>query len=157
MFPLDEFPSPQELWARHCKTHGLSEEQAEETKTPYYYDYENFSPRYYQRIAINRVIEAVAKGQQRILLVMATGTGKTYTAFQIVWRLRQAGLKKKVLYLADRNVLLDQTRSGDFKPLLDVSTKVQHRELDSAYEIFFSSYQQLVDEDKDDPNTPSAL
>lgn len=154
MFPLDEFPSPQELWARHCKTHGLSEEQAEETKTPYYYDYENFSPRYYQRIAINRVIEAVAKGQQRILLVMATGTGKTYTAFQIVWRLRQAGLKKKVLYLADRNVLLDQTRSGDFKPLLDVSTKVQHRELDSAYEIFFSSYQQLVDEDKDDPNTP---
>lgn len=153
-FPLDEFPSPQELWARHCKTHGLTEEQAEETKTPYYYDYENFSPRYYQRIAINRVIEAVAKGQQRILLVMATGTGKTYTAFQIVWRLRQAGLKKKVLYLADRNVLLDQTRSGDFKPLLDVSTKVQHRELDSAYEIFFSSYQQLVDEDKDDPNAP---
>lgn len=150
--PLDQFPSPEELWKRHCMAHGLSEKQAEDIQTPYYYDYESITPRYYQRIAINRVVEAVAKGQDRILLVMATGTGKTYTAFQIVWRLREAGLKKKVLYLADRNVLLDQTISGDFKPLSDVTTKVKGRKLDSAYEVFFSSYQQLVDEDKLDPD-----
>ena len=105
--PLDEFPSPDDLWKRHCAAHGLTKEQAEEIQTPYYYDYDSIIPRYYQRIAINRVVEAVTKGQNRILLVMATGTGKTYTAFQIVWRLRRAGLKKKVLYLADRNVLLD--------------------------------------------------
>lgn len=152
--PLDEFPSPNDLWNRHCVAHGLTEEQAEEVNTPYYYSYESITPRYYQRIAINRVMEAVAKGQKRMLLVMATGTGKTYTAFQIVWRLREAGLMKKVLYLADRNVLLDQTISGDFKPLNSVTTKVQGKNLDSAYEVFFSSYQQLVDEDKDDPNAP---
>lgn len=151
---LDEFPSPDDLWSRHCAAHGLTVEQAEEIKTPYYYDYDSITPRYYQRIAINRVVEAVAKGQDRILLVMATGTGKTYTAFQIVWRLRKAGLKKKVLYLADRNVLLDQTISGDFKPLNSVTTKVQGKKLDSAYEVFFSSYQQLVDEDKQDPDAP---
>ena len=152
--PLDQFPTPEDLWKRHCIAHDLTEEQAEEVQTPYYYDYESITPRYYQRIAINRVVEAVAKGQDRILLVMATGTGKTYTAFQIVWRLRKAGLKKKVLYLADRNVLLDQTISGDFKPLNNVTTKVKGRKLDSAYEVFFSSYQQLVDEDKLDPDAP---
>lgn len=152
--PIDEFPSPDELWSRHCKAHGLTNEQAEKVSEPYYYSYESITPRYYQRIAINRVIEAVAKGQKRMLLVMATGTGKTYTAFQIVWRLRKAGLISKVLYLADRNVLLDQTISGDFKPLNNVTTKVQGKNLDSAYEVFFSSYQQLVDEDKDDPNVP---
>lgn len=152
--PLDEFPSPDDLWNRHCVAHGLTEEQAEEVNTPYYYSHESIAPRYYQRIAINRVMEAVAKGQKRMLLVMATGTGKTYTAFQIVWRLREAGLMKKVLYLADRNILLDQTISGDFKPLNSVTTKVQGKNLDSAYEVFFSSYQQLVDEDKDDPNAP---
>lgn len=152
--PLNEFPSPDDLWKRHCIAHGLTEEQAEEVNTPYYYSYESITPRYYQRIAINRVMEAVAKGQKRMLLVMATGTGKTYTAFQIVWRLREEGLTKKVLYLADRNVLLDQTISGDFKPLNSVTTKVQGKNLDSAYEVFFSSYQQLVDEDKDDPNAP---
>jgi type I restriction enzyme R subunit len=152
--PLDEFPSPDDLWNRHCAAHGLTVEQAEETKTPYYYDYDSITPRYYQRIAINRVVEAVAKGRERILLVMATGTGKTYTAFQIVWRLRRARLKKKILYLADRNVLLDQTISGDFKPLNSVTTKVQGKKLDSAYEVFFSSYQQLVDEDKQDPDAP---
>lgn len=149
---LDKFPSPDELWNRHCGAHGLTSEQAQKTSEPYYYSYESITPRYYQRIAINRVIEAVTKGQKRMLLVMATGTGKTYTAFQIVWRLRKAGLISKVLYLADRNVLLDQTISGDFKPLNSVTTKVQGKNLDSAYEVFFSSYQQLVDEDKDDPN-----
>lgn len=152
--PLDEFPSPEELWNRHCIAHGLTSEQAKKVAEPYYYSYESITPRYYQRIAINRVMEAVAKGQKRMLLVMATGTGKTYTAFQIVWRLREAGLIKKVLYLADRNVLLDQTISGDFKPLNNVTTKVQDRNLDSAYEVFFSSYQQLVDEEKEGQNTP---
>lgn len=152
--PLDEFPSPNDLWSRHCSAHGLTNEQAEKVREPYYFSYESITPRYYQRIAINRVIEAVAKGQKRMLLVMATGTGKTYTAFQIVWRLRKSGLISKVLYLADRNVLLDQTISGDFKPLNSVTTKVQGKNLDSAYEVFFSSYQQLVNEDKDDPNAP---
>lgn len=151
---LDKFPSPDELWNRHCGAHGLTSEQAQKTSEPYYYSYESITPRYYQRIAINRVIEAVTKGQKRMLLVMATGTGKTYTAFQIVWRLRKAGLIGKVLYLADRNVLLDQTISGDFKPLNSVTTKVQGKNLDSAYEVFFSSYQQLVNEEKDDPNAP---
>lgn len=147
--PLDQFPSPEELWKRHCQAHGLGKKEAEEVTTPYYYDYESITPRYYQRIAINKVVEAVSKGQDRILLVMATGTGKTYTAFQIVWRLREAGLKKKVLYLADRNILLDQTISGDFKPLNSVTTKVKNRKLDSAYEVFFSSYQQLVNDDEE--------
>lgn len=152
--PLNEFPTPEDLWKRHCEAHGLTERQAEDANTPYYYDHESITPRYYQRIAINRVVEAVSKGQQRMLLVMATGTGKTYTAFQIVWRLRKAGLVRKVLYLADRNVLLDQTISGDFKPLNNITTKVQDKILDSAYEVFFSSYQQLVDEDKNDPTAP---
>ncbi len=149
--PLNEFPSPEELWERHKVAHGLSEKEAEETATPYHYNHDSITPRYYQRIAINRVVEAVAKGEDRILLVMATGTGKTYTAFQIVWRLREAGLKKKVLYLADRNVLLDQTISGDFKPLNAVTTKVKQRKLDSAYEVFFSSYQQLVNDADEGP------
>lgn len=149
--PLNEFPSPEELWERHKVAHGLSEKEAEETATPYHYNHDSITPRYYQRIAINRVVEAVAKGEDRILLVMATGTGKTYTAFQIVWRLREAGLKKKVLYLADRNVLLDQTISGDFKPLNAVTTKVKQRKLDSAYEVFFSSYQQLVNDADEEP------
>ena len=152
--PLEEFPSPKDLWRRHCSARGLTAAQAEKIVEPYYYSYESITPRYYQRIAINRVMEAVAKGQRRMLLVMATGTGKTYTAFQIVWRLREADLARKVLYLADRNVLLDQTISGDFKPLNNVTTKVKGKNLDSAYEVFFSSYQQLVDEDKDDPDAP---
>jgi type I restriction enzyme R subunit len=151
--PLDEFPSPDELWARHCKVHDLTEEQAEETTTPYHFGYDSISPRYYQRIAINRVVEAVTRGENRLLLVMATGTGKTYTAFQIVWRLRELGLKR-VLYLADRNILLDQTISGDFKPLNEVITKVQGKKLDSAYEVFFSTYQQLVDEEDGNAQQP---
>lgn len=152
VLPLDGFPSPGELWRRHCVIHGLEQEAANEVQAPYYYDYESITPRYYQRIAINRTVEAIAKGQQRLLLVMATGTGKTYTAFQIVWRLREAGLKRKVLYLADRNVLLDQTITGDFKPLNKVITKVQSKKLDSAYEVFFSSYQQLIEDDENNPN-----
>lgn len=145
---MDEFPTPEELWARYRESRGIGTERAEEVVTsPYYYEHGGNSPRYYQRNAVNRTIEAVAKGQDRILLVMATGTGKTYTAFQIVHRLREAGLAKKVLYLADRNILVDQTIDGDFKPLRKVVTKVEHRKLDPAYEVYFALYQQLVGTD----------
>lgn len=145
---MDEFPTPEELWERYRKSRGIETERAEEVVTsPYYYEHGGNSPRYYQRNAVNRTIEAVAKGLDRILLVMATGTGKTYTAFQIVHRLREAGLAKKVLYLADRNILVDQTIDGDFKPLRKVVTKVEHRKLDPAYEVYFALYQQLVGTD----------
>lgn len=145
---IDEFPTPEELWERYRESRGIKTERAEEVVTsPYYYEHGGNSPRYYQRNAVNRTIEAVAKGQDRILLVMATGTGKTYTAFQIVHRLREAGLAKKVLYLADRNILVDQTIDGDFKPLRKVVTKVEHRKLDPAYEVYFALYQQLVGTD----------
>ena len=145
---MDEFPAPEELWERYRESRGIETERAEEVVTsPYYYEHGGNSPRYYQRNAVNRTIEAVAKGLDRILLVMATGTGKTYTAFQIVHRLREAGLAKKVLYLADRNILVDQTIDGDFKPLRKVVTKVEHRKLDPAYEVYFALYQQLVGTD----------
>lgn len=145
---MDEFPTPEELWERYRELRGIETERAEEVVTsPYYYEHGGNSPRYYQRNAVNRTIEAVAKGLDRILLVMATGTGKTYTAFQIVHRLREAGLAKKVLYLADRNILVDQTIDGDFKPLRKVVTKVEHRKLDPAYEVYFALYQQLVGTD----------
>lgn len=145
---MDEFPTPEELWERYRESRGIETERAEEVVTsPYYYEHGGNSPRYYQRNAVNRTIEAVAKGLDRILLVMATGTGKTYTAFQIVHRLREAGLAKKVLYLADRNILVDQTIDGDFKPLRKVVTKVEHRKLDPAYEVYFALYQQLVGTD----------
>ena len=145
---MDEFPSPEELWARFCASKGIETQKAEEIITaPYYYEHGGNSPRYYQRNAVNRTVEAVASGKDRILLVMATGTGKTYTAFQIVHRLREAGMARKVLYLADRNILVDQTIDGDFKPLRKVITKVEHRKLDPAYEIYFALYQQLVGTD----------
>lgn len=144
---MDEFPSPESLWQRYCAQKGFEDNAQEVVKAPFYTEYNGARPRYYQRIAINRTVEAVTKGQDRILLVMATGTGKTFTAFQIVHRLREAGLARKVLYLADRNVLVDQTITGDFKPLEKVTTKVTGRKLDSAYEVYFSLYQQLVGED----------
>lgn len=145
---MNEFPTPDELWKRYRESRGLSTEKAEGiVSSPYYYEHGGNSPRYYQRNAVNRTVEAVAKGRDRLLLVMATGTGKTYTAFQIVHRLREAGLARKVLYLADRNILVDQTINGDFKPLRKVITKVEHRKLDPAYEIYFALYQQLVGTD----------
>lgn len=144
---MEDFPGPDELWARWLAYKGIANEAAESTvSTPYHYGQGGMSPRYYQRIAVNRTIEAAASGQRRILLVMATGTGKTYTAFQIVHRLRSAGAVRKVLYLADRNILVDQTIDGDFKPLKKVTTKVEGRRLDPAFEIYFSLYQQLVGE-----------
>ena len=145
---MDQFPTPDELWKRYRESKGLSTEKAEGiVSSPFYYERGGNSPRYYQRNAVNRTVEAIAKGQDRLLLVMATGTGKTYTAFQIVHRLREAGLARKVLYLADRNILVDQTIDGDFKPLRKVITKVEHRKLDPAYEIYFALYQQLVGTD----------
>ena len=144
---MDEFPSPVALWARYSKAKGLEHPYSQEIVTaPYYREHGANRPRYYQCIAINRTLEAIAQGKSRILLVMATGTGKTFTAFQIVHRLRQTTAVRKVLYLADRNILVDQTIDGDFKPLKKVTTKVVGRKLDSAYEVYFSLYQQLVGE-----------
>lgn len=146
-FSMDEFPTPMELWDRYSRFKKLEHPYSQEILTaPYYQEYGGSRPRYYQCIAINRTLEAIAKGKDRILLVMATGTGKTFTAFQIVHRLRQTSAVRKVLYLADRNILVDQTIDGDFKPLKRVTTKVTGRKLDSAYEVYFSLYQQLVGE-----------
>lgn len=151
-FTMDEFPTMQELKDRIVSEKMLTAEQQQAISTPYFIDQYSHEPRYYQRIAINRTIEAIAKGQQRILLVMATGTGKTFTAFQIIWRLHKSGIKKRILYLADRNVLIDQTMQQDFKPFQKVMTKVQGRQLDSAYEIHMALYQQLVSTDPEKPD-----
>ena len=151
-FSLDNFPTLQELKERVAVAKKLTAEQQEAISTPYFIDQYSHEPRYYQRIAINRTIEAIAKGEPRILLVMATGTGKTFTAFQIIWRLHKCGMKKRILYLADRNVLIDQTMQQDFKPFQKIMTKVQGRQLDSAYEIHMALYQQLVSTDPEKPD-----
>ncbi len=155
---LESFPTKEELVNRKNSADPLAPEAQRIVDEPYYFDQYTNTPRYYQRIAINRTIEAVAKGQDRILLVMATGTGKTFTAFQIIHRLIKSGAKKKVLYLADRNILIDQTMVQDFRPFKKIMTKIQGREMDSAYEIYMALYQQLVeyDEGKEDPFTKFA-
>lgn len=140
---LDEFPTPDELWNRYKKEKNLTEEETKIITQPYYYMSAFKTPRYYQRIAINKTVEAIARGQKRILLVMATGTGKTFTAFQIIHRLYSSGAKKKILYLADRNILIDQTMQNDFKPFQKVMTKIENRKMDSSYEIYMSLYHQL--------------
>lgn len=145
--PLDAFPTKEQLIERLRANNNLTSEQQYIVDEPYYFDQDSKDPRYYQRIAINRTIEAVAKGQDRILLVMATGTGKTFTAFQIIHRLTKSGAKKKVLYLADRNILIDQTMVQDFRPFKKVMTKIKNRVMDSSYEIYMALYQQLVDYD----------
>lgn len=144
---MDEFPSSEELWKRYKSTKDLTETEEEIITEPYYFMPGDKQPRYYQRNAINRTIEAIAKGQDRILLVMATGTGKTYTAFQIIWRLWKSGRSKKILFLADRNILVDQTRQKDFRPFDKVMTKVENRKMDSSYEIYLALYQQLSGND----------
>ena len=148
---LDEFPSPDELYQLQ---YGDETKQNDNYKkildTPYYFGEESFSPRYYQRIAINRTVEAIARGNDRVLLVMATGTGKTYMAFQIIWRLWKSGLKKRILYLADRNILVDQTIIGDFKPFKNNMTKIVRKNMDTSYEIYLSLYQQLSESDTED-------
>lgn len=140
---MEEFPIPEELWNRYVEEKELTEEQLKVITEPYYFMSAYKTPRYYQRIAINKTVEAIAKGQKRILLVMATGTGKTFTAFQIIHRLYKSGSKKKILYLADRNILIDQTMQNDFKPFQKVMTKVENRNMDSSYEIYMSLYHQL--------------
>lgn len=151
--PLDKFPTPQELWEKFKKFKQIEDDETEKVYTQSYHKNisSNKEPRYYQRIAINRAVEAIAKGQDRVLLVMATGTGKTYTAFQIIWRLWKAKNKKRILFLADRNILVDQTKSQDFAPFGDKMTKITKRHIDKSYEIYLALYQGITgnNEDKD--------
>ncbi|AKB61951.1 EcoAI/FtnUII family type I restriction enzme subunit R [Methanosarcina mazei] len=137
---LDKFPSPEFLWRKYCEWKGLDGDRQRIVTQDYFSDRQK-SLRYYQRIAINRTIEAIAKGQDRVLLVMATGTGKTLTAFQIIWRLWKAGVKKRILFLADRNILVDQTKINDFKHFGKAMTKIKNREAEKSYEIYLSLYQ----------------
>lgn len=153
-FALDEFPMEAELIARFKQESGMTPAQEAVIEQPYYSSQNTYPPRYYQRIAINRTVDAIARGQNRLLLVMATGTGKTYTAFQIVYRMLQSGLKRKILYLADRNILVDQSIQQDFTPLEKVIHKINVAKDDkstiTSHEVYFSLYQQLVgDDDKE--------
>ncbi len=145
---LQDFPSPGKLWSIYKKHKNLNEEQEKIILEPYHSGAEVKEPRYYQRIAINRVVEAISKGQNRLLLVMATGTGKTYTAFQIMWKLWKAKKKKRILFLADRNILVDQSRNNDFAPFRHVMTKIKGRVADPAYEVFLSLYQAITGEEE---------
>lgn len=149
---MQEFPSPDELWQRYKGTYDVTPEVESIIKQPYFYREGIHQPRYYQRIAINRTVEAVARGQQRILLVMATGTGKTCTAFQIIHRLYASKKVKKVLYLADRNILIDQTILNDFAPFNEkgILTKVKAKNLESQYDIYMSLYHQLSGDDDEE-------
>lgn len=151
---MDEFPTEVELASRFKEESGMTPTQEAVIEQPYYSSQNTYPPRYYQRIAINRTVDAIARGQNRLLLVMATGTGKTYTAFQIVYRMLQSGLKRKILYLADRNILVDQSIQQDFAPLEKVIHKINVSKDDkstiTSHEVYFSLYQQLVgDDDKE--------
>ena len=141
---LDEFPSAETLWQWWAAHRGLSEAQQNLVKQDYYSDGSDKTPRYYQLLAIDKTIEAIAKGQNRILLVMATGTGKTFTAFQIIWRLWKSKTKQRILFLADRNILVDQTMTNDFKSFGSAMTKIQKRQADKSYEIYLSLYQAVT-------------
>ncbi|MEM8483998.1 MAG: DEAD/DEAH box helicase family protein [Bacteroidota bacterium] len=141
---LDAFPSPETLWQRYQRFKGITEEQTEAIEEEYYTELDGKEPRYYQRIAINRVVEAVARGDKRLLLVMATGTGKTFTAFQIMWRLKEAGQVNRILFLADRNILVDQAKTNDFRPFGDIVTKFSRQNVDKSFEIFLALYQSLT-------------
>jgi len=142
---LDQFPTPEELWQKYKKYKGIrSPEQERVAAQDYYFDGSGRKPRYYQQIAINRTVEAIARGDKRILLVMATGTGKTYVAYQIIYRLWQARVKKRILFLADRNALIDQTRRGDFRHFKDKMTVIRHHRVDKSYEIYLALYQGLT-------------
>lgn len=148
---LDAFPSPALLWEKYKQYKGIEDEETEKiVSTDYYSDGSSRSPRYYQQIAINRTIEAIAKNQERILLVMATGTGKTYTAFQIIYRLWKSGAKKRILFLADRTALIDQTARGDFRHFKDAMTIIKHKNIDTAYNIYLALYQGLSDSKSED-------
>lgn len=141
---LDEFPSAETLWQWWAAHRGLSESQQNLVRQDYYSDGSDKTPRYYQLLAIAKTMEAIAKGQNRILLVMATGTGKTFTAFQIIWQLWKSKTKQRILFLADRNILVDQTMTNDFKPFGSAMTKIQKRQADKSYEIYLSLYQAVT-------------
>ena len=149
---LNAFPSPEQLWQKHKVFKGITDETEPFVAQDYFSDGSNRSPRYYQQIAINRTVEAIARneGDNRHLLVMATGTGKTYTAFQIIYRLWKSGLKKRILFLADRTALIDQTVRGDFRPFKEAMTVIKHRQIDTAYNIYLALYQGLSDNNNDD-------
>ncbi|WP_029854736.1 EcoAI/FtnUII family type I restriction enzme subunit R [Vibrio parahaemolyticus] len=146
---LEDFPSPQMLWEKYCQWKGYSDEQLPLITQAYYDDGSGKSPRYYQLNAINKTIEAVSEGQDRVLLVMATGTGKTYTAFQIIWRLWKSGAKKRILFLADRNILVDQTKNNDFQPFGTAMTKIGNRTIDPAFEIHLGLYQAMTGQEEE--------
>ena len=139
---LDEFPAPEELWRRYIAWKGITPEAQAVFEQDYHVT--GKAPRYYQTTAVNRAIEAIAKGQKRALLVMATGTGKTYTAFQIIWRFWKSRPNSRILFLADRNILVDQTKSNDFKPFAGAMTKIENRSVDKSYEIYLSLYQAVT-------------
>lgn len=154
---LDEFPAEEDLYKRYLDSKNYTPEEQKIIETPYYYDAYSHEPRYYQRIAVDRTVEAIARGQQRVLVVMATGTGKTFTAFQIIHRLHKSKAKNKILYLVDRNILIDQTMVQDFKPFHKFMTKITSKgdgveKIDSSYEVYMALYHQLVGkEGKPDP------
>lgn len=145
---LEDFPSPEELWAKYCIWKGYTAAQLPIINEAYYDDGTGKHPRYYQLQAINKTVEAISSGKDRVLLVMATGTGKTYTAFQIIWRLWKSRAKKRILFLADRNILVDQTRINDFQPFGTSMTKITGRTVDPAYEIHLALYQALTGPDE---------
>lgn len=147
---LEEFPSSEALWQLWSAHKGLSHEQQALVTQDYYSDDDKKAPRYYQALAINKTIEALAQGKNRILLVMATGTGKTFTAFQIIWRLWKSKTKKRILYLADRNILVDQTMTNDFKPFGSAMTKIKNRQANKSYEIYLSLYQAVTGTEESD-------
>lgn len=147
---LDNFPSPKQLWQKYKQYRGIETPEAEKIASfDYFFDPQGRQPRYYQQIAINRTVEAIAKGQNRLLLVMATGAGKTYTAFQIIYRLWKNGIKQRVLFLADRHALISQTRRGDFRHFKDKMTVIKNKTIDDAFEIYLALYQGLVNYDDD--------
>lgn len=146
---LEDFPTPQELWSKFCAWKGYQTEHLPTITQDYHDDGSGKAPRYYQLQAINKTVEAIASGQDRVLLVMATGTGKTYTAFQIIWRLWKARAKKRILFLADRNILVDQTRINDFQPFGTAMTKITGRTVDPAFEIHLALYQALTGPDEE--------
>ena len=141
---LDEFPSPEELWNRYAEAKGFDQEQEKMVKQPYHFEQGSRTLRYYQEIAVNRTIEAIAKGLDRILLVMATGTGKTLTAFQIIWRIWKSGENKRILYLADRNILVDDPKRKYFGDLDDIVHKIQRGKVSKAHQIYFALYQAVT-------------
>lgn len=141
---LEDFPTPEELWARYTKARSFTPEEKSIATQAYYDDGSGRMPRYYQQIGINRTVDAIARGDNRILLVMATGTGKTYTAFQIIWRLWKSGRKKRILFLVDRNILADQAKTNDFKPFGQAMTKITNRTIDKSFEIYLCLYQAVT-------------